>query len=267
MNIFEAFLVGLIQGITEFLPISSDGHLVLVPSLLNLTPPDLNLISIAHQGTLLAILAYFYRDLWQIGVATWEGVWQKRPFATTEARLGWYILVGTLPAATIGLLLKDFFERSFAEPQLAAFCLFITAGLLIAGEQLLSGNKKLSEMVWADAIIIGVLQVFALLPGLSRSGSTIAGGLWRGFDRGTAGRFSFLLGVPAIFGAGLLALLDLMAVGIPDGQLGVYVIAFLVSGITGYAAIHFLLTWLRRNNLYPFAVYCVVLAIVYLVIK
>lgn len=267
MSFIEAVLIGLIQGITEFLPISSDGHLVLIPSLFHLPAPNLNLISIVHQGTLLAILTYFYKDLWEIVVAVLKGLKEKRPFATPNSRLGWYIAVGTIPAVVVGLGFKDFFETTFTDPRIAAFCLFITAVLLIVGEQLRSGKKSLEQMTWTDAILVGCLQVIALLPGVSRSGSTIATGLWRGFDRATAGRFSFLLGVPAILGAGLLALVDLAEVGVAAGELPIYVVAFVVSAVSGYACIHFLLTWLRRHSLYPFAVYCVLMGAGYLLLK
>lgn len=258
MSIFEAIFVGIIQGITEFLPISSDGHLVLVPGVFHLQPPDLNLISIAHQGTLLAVLVYFRRDLWRILLAVLDGLRRRRPLATLDARLGWYIVAGTIPAVVVGFFLKDFFERAFTRPLIAALGLFVTATFLLVGERLLSGRKQLSQMGWLDAMIIGVMQIPALLPGVSRSGGTIAAGLWRGFDRPTAARFSFLLGVPAIAGAGVLAIFDLLEAPGLSAQIPLLVAAFLSALVVGYAAIAFLLSWLRRGSLYLFIYYCVI---------
>jgi undecaprenyl-diphosphatase len=266
MNLFEAIFLGIIQGITEFLPISSDGHLVLIPALFNLPEPDLNLVSIAHQGTLLAILVFFYRDLWQIFLAIIDGLRRRQPLATTESRLGWYILVATIPAGLIGILFKDFFEETYANPAIAAAFLFVTAAFLVIGERMLSGQKQLAQMSWLDALIIGVMQIPAILPGVSRSGGTIAAALARGFDRPTAARFSFLLGVPAIAGAGLLALIDLLQVGNLAEQLPFLLATFVTSAVVGYAAIYFLLSWLRQRSLYGFAVYCVALALLYFLV-
>lgn len=266
MNLFEAIFLGIIQGITEFLPISSDGHLVLIPALFNLPEPDLNLVSIAHQGTLLAILVFFYRDLWQIFLAVLEGVRQRQPLATTESRLGWYILLGSIPAGVIGILFKDFFEGTYANPAVAAVFLFVTATFLIIGERMLSGRKQLAEMSWQDALVIGVMQIPAILPGVSRSGGTISAALGRGYDRMTAARFSFLLGVPAIAGAGLLALIDLLQVDNLSDQIPFLLTTFVTSAVVGYAAIYFLLSWLRQRSLYTFAVYCVGLGLLYLLV-
>lgn len=266
MNLFEAIFLGLIQGATEFLPISSDGHLVLLPALFGLKPPDLNLISIAHQGTLLAILIYFRADIYQITFAVLDGLRWRQPLSTPESRLGWYIAVATLPAAIIGFLFKDFFEESLNHPTVAAFCLLLTAGLLVTGERLMSGRTSLSQMSWADALWVGLLQPLALLPGLSRSGTTIATAVWRGLDRPAAARFSFLLGIPAILGAGLLGFIDLLQAGNLADQAPAYFVTFLTSALVGYACIHFLLSWVRQHTLYPFAIYCTIFGLLYLML-
>jgi undecaprenyl-diphosphatase len=227
--------------------------------------PGLSLIAIAHQGTLLAVLVYFWRDLWRIFLGVVQGLRQREPLAGANSRLGWYIILGSVPAAVAGFLLEGFFEELFARPVFAAAFLLVTAALLFIGERLLTGNIEIDRMDGLDALAIGIFQMLALFPGISRSGSTITGGLWRGLDREAAARFSFLLGVPAIAGAGLLALLDIRDVGL-NGQLFVYLGTFLAAAITGFLSIHFLLSWLRQHSLYPFAVYCAAFGSLYLVL-
>ncbi|MFQ5437190.1 MAG: undecaprenyl-diphosphate phosphatase, partial [Anaerolineae bacterium] len=258
MSLFEAIILGIVQGATEFLPISSSGHLVLIPAWFGLTAPTLPVAAIMHEGTLLAVLIYFRRDVWQIVTAVLAGLRERRPLATPEAKLGWLIVFGSIPAAAAGLLLESFFEELFAAPVYAASFLLVTAVILVVGERLLSGQKSTEEMGWLDALIIGLFQMFAILPGISRSGSTITAGLWRGLNRETAARFSFLLGIPAILGAGLLAVSDLAAGGDLAGQVGILAAAFVAAAVTGYACIAFLLNWLRQHSLYLFAGYCVV---------
>jgi undecaprenyl-diphosphatase len=263
MSLLEAILIGIIQGATEFLPISSDGHLVLIPAVFGLSQPDLVLIGLVHAGTLVAIVGYFARDLWAIGRAWLAGLASRRPLATTDSRLGWFMLLGSLPAGIVGLALKDFFERQFQSPVVAAVGLLITAVFLVIGERLLRGTKTLDRLTAADTLIIDSLQVLALLPGVSRSGTTIAGGLWRELDRPTAARFSFLVGLPAIAGAGLLSIIDIFSAqgSLPAGH---YLAAFLAAAVTGYLCIAFLLSWVKRHSLYLFAAYCAVAGGLYL---
>jgi undecaprenyl-diphosphatase len=267
MTIIEAIILGIIQGATEFLPISSSGHLLLVPAIFNISEPDLNTTAIAHLGTLLAVIIYFRQDIWQSITAVLKGLAERRPFENDMSRLGWQILLGTIPAALAGLLFEETFDSIFGNPTIAAVALFGTAGLLIIGERLYSGTKPLAKLSWADAIIIGLFQLLALLPGISRSGSTITGGLARDLDRATAARFSFLLGIPAIAGAGLLALLDLF--GSPDvgDQLVVLGVTFVVAAVVGYLCIAFLLSWLRQHRLYPFAIYCAIFGALFLIFQ
>jgi undecaprenyl-diphosphatase len=263
MSLLEAILIGLIQGVTEFLPISSDGHLVLIPAIFNLAQPDLVLIGLVHAGTLLAIVTYFARDLWTIGRAVLAGVVERRPLADANSRLGWFMVLGSLPAIVVGLALKDFFERQFQSPTAAAAGLLVTAGFLVAGELLRRGSKTIERLAAVDVLFIGSFQVLALLPGVSRSGTTIAAGLWRGLDRQTAARFSFLVGLPAIAGAGLLAIIEIFSA---QGTLPYthYLAAFVTSAVVGYLCIAFLISWLKRHSLYPFAVYCAVVGLLYL---
>ena len=263
MSLLEAILIGIIQGATEFLPISSDGHLVLIPSILGLQQPDLVLIGLVHAGTLLAILSYFWRDIVAIIRAVLGGLARRDPFGTADARLGYLMVLGSVPAAIVGLLAMDFFERQFSSPVVAAVGLLVTAAFLVVGERLNRGTKTLDRLSWVDTLIIGSFQVLALLPGVSRSGTTIAAGLGRGLDRPTAARFSFLVGLPAIAGAGLLAILDIF-----DAQgslpLSHYAAAFVTAAVVGYLCIAFLLNWVKRHTLYAFAVYCAAFGLLYL---
>lgn len=267
MNLLEAIILGIIQGATEFLPVSSSGHLLLLPSLLNIPIPSLSVAAVVHEGTLLAVLIYFRQDLLQIAKAVWAGLMKRDPLASEESRLGWYIAIGSIPAAVAGLTLESSFERIFGTPSYAAVFLLGTAIILFVGERLLSGKKTVAEMGWSDALVIGIAQMMALLPGISRSGSTIAAGLWRGLDRTTAARYSFLLGVPAILGAGVLAAVDFAGMEDIASQLPLLLASFLSAAVTGYVCIHFLLSWLRQHTLYGFAAYCAVFGIVYLVIQ
>lgn len=259
MSIIEAIILGIIQGATEFLPISSSGHLVLLPEIFGWGAADLTLIGIVHLGTLLAILLYFWRDIWQIITAVLVGIRRRDLMGTTDARLGWLIVIGSIPAVIVGLLLQDFFEQVFAAPEAAAFFLLVTAVLLVVGERMLSGSKSAGQLNWKDAGIIGVFQSLALFPGLSRSGSTIVGGLLRGLDRPTATRFSFLLGIPAFLGAGLLSIKDVVTAPVMPYAASVYVAGFAAAAVVGYVCIYFLLRWVRTHSLYIFAIYCALL--------
>jgi undecaprenyl-diphosphatase len=263
-ELIQAIVLGLVQGATEFIPVSSSGHLVIVPWLLGWEHPSLLFDTVLHWGTLLAIALVFWRDFLAIIVAALRSIVQ-RSLADPNARLGWYIVVGSIPAALTGLLLKDQIEALFASPIAAGGFLLVTAALLIGSEQLArqsAWRKTAESLTWTDAIVIGLAQAIALAPGISRSGSTIAAGLARGMRRDAAARFSFLLGTPAFLGAGLLAIIDALAVDPTEvtAQLPMLAVGFLVSALSGYAAIRFLLAYLRSRTLYIFAIYCIVMA-------
>ncbi len=262
MTPLQALVLGILQGATEFLPVSSSGHLVLVPWLLNwhgVGESELAFDALVHWGTLLAVLAYFRRELWQIVWAVLDGIRRREPLGTIDARMGWYILVGSIPAALFGLLLEDWFEELFGRPDAAALLLFATAGLLFFAERYGAKKRELETMRWVDAILIGVAQALAILPGISRSGATIAAALKQGFKRADAARYSFLLGVPAVLGAGAIQLLKLLDAGDLSGQIDTLMIGFVSAALVGYLAIHSLLLFVRRRPLYLFSLYCVVL--------
>jgi undecaprenyl-diphosphatase len=265
-DIIQAIVLGIVQGITEFMPISSDGHLVIVPWLLGWEDQSLLFDTVLHWGTLISILLVFWGDLWAIFVATLSSI-RSRSLADPNARLGWLIVVGSIPAVVFGLFFKDLFEELSTNPLVAGIFLLVTAALL-AGSELLTRHRRpsreIENMSLGQVSLIGFAQVFALLPGLSRSGSTIATGLATGVRREAAARFSFLLGTPAFLGAALLLLVDALATdpAAVQAQLPMMLVGAVVSAIVGYIAIRGLLAYLRHHSLYLFAGYCLVMGLV-----
>ena len=260
MNLFQALILGLVQGVTEFIPISSSGHLVLVPWLLNWEKAPLAFDTTVHWGTLAAILAVFWRDLWGLFLAGLNSLLAvfipDCSYDQAQARLAWAIVLGSIPAAAAGFFLESFFEDLFGKPVAAASLLLVTASLLAFSEWVGRRERPLSDIGWLDALLIGLAQALAILPGISRSGATIATGLARGIQRQTAARFSFLLSAPVIIGAGLLKLFDLFQAGGLGELAGALIIGFVAAAISGYLCIRWLLNYLARRPLHIFAAYC-----------
>ena len=255
MTIWEAILLGIIQGATEFLPVSSSGHSVLVPLLFNLESPSLGAVAIAHLGTLFAVLLYFRADLRQLLLGSLQAVQKQTFMKSADFRLAVWIVIGTIPAVIVGYIFKDFFDGLSANPRVVAMFLLLTGAILLLGEYLLSGKKKIEDMGAVDAVWIGLLQALALFPGVSRSGSTIMAGLFRGLNRELATRYSFLLGIPAIAGGGLLSVIDLIQSN-DTTPVMIYLVVLIVSFIVGYACIVWLLNIVRKYSFNGFAVYC-----------
>jgi undecaprenyl-diphosphatase len=267
MNILQALILGIVQGATEFLPVSSSGHLVLVPWLLGWNDPgnawyldpgdgfQLSFDVVLHLGTACAILIYFWRDWLDLLRAIASAV-QARSLADPKARLALLIILGTIPGALAGYFLDDVVENTFSRPIAAAGFLLVTSMLLAASEWIGRRDRDLVHLTWIDALLIGFGQALALFPGISRSGATISAGLARGIKRAPAARFSFLLATPIIFGAGSLKMLDLIQAGGILSHTPVLVVGFVTAGIIGYLCIHLLLRYLQDRRLYPFAVYC-----------
>jgi undecaprenyl-diphosphatase len=254
MTFLQALVLGILQGATEFIPVSSSGHLVLVPWLLNWPEPGLAFDAIVHWGTLLAVLAIFWRDLARLLAAGMKSL-RIRSLADPDARLAWWIVIGTAPAAVIGYLFEDFFERLFGTPVAAALFLLVTGLILTASERLGTRTRDAKEMSWLHALWVGLAQAAAIAPGISRSGATIAAGLLAGVRRAAAARYSFLLSVPIILGAGLLSLLDLLGAGGLAVGWPLMLGGFVAAAASGYLCIRFLLRYLQRGRLYVFAVY------------
>lgn len=251
-------LLGAVQGLTEFVPISSKTHLVVVPALLGEESPSLAFIVMLHLGTLVALIAYFARDL--AGMA--RDVW--RP-GSEGRRLVGLLALGTVPAVVAGVLLEETFERLLSHPRPAALALLATAAILVGAEWAagtIGGRGRLarpmrSRVSLPDAVSVGLAQAVAFLPGVSRSGVTMATALGRGLGRETAARFSFLLAIPALAGANVLELPQVVRDGIGAPE----VAGFLASVGFGYASVAVLLRYLRRYNFLPFAAYCAVFAL------
>jgi undecaprenyl-diphosphatase len=260
--LWEALLLGIVQGLTEFLPISSSAHLTLLPWLLGWHAPLLNSLAFdvaLHLGTLLALLAYFWRDLLRLLAAGWGALGRGRPFGSADARLAWYLVLGTLPVVLVALLFGHRIETVFRAPQLIAACLIGMGLLMGVAERFSTRTKAIGEMTLLRALGIGAAQALALVPGVSRSGATLAAGMALGFRREDAARFSFLLAVPAVAGAFVLQVKALAAVGAEGGWVAMAVGVAASAGV-GALAIHGLLGFLRRYPVYVFIAYRCALA-------
>jgi undecaprenyl-diphosphatase len=270
MTIFQSILLGIVQGLTEFLPISSSAHLVIVPYLFNWEIPagQAFVFDVLIQvATLIAVFVYFWRDIVEIVKAVVQGLIHKAPFATAPARLGWLLLLATVPAGLFGLVLKDAVESAFGSPRITALFLFVTAGLLVIAERVGKRNRDLENLNWKDALWVGFFQAASVFPGISRSGATITGGMTRDFQRPPAARFSFLMSIPIMLAAGLLASVDMIKISNIEASLLVFIPGFIAAAVTGYLAIRWLLRYLIQHTLYDFAIYCAALGLITLVIS
>lgn len=270
MTFLQSLILGIVQGLTEYLPISSSAHLVLVPYLFNWSFPAAQIFPfdvLVQLGTLLAVILYFWKDLVSILKAFFKGLIDKEPFKDPQARLGWYLILATIPAALVGMLIKAQVEAAFSSPRLVAYFLFGTATLLILSDLVGKRTRQVEEMTWWDALWIGLFQAISVFPGISRSGATITGGMTHNFDRSNSARFSFLMSIPVMIGAGLVSIKDLVAVPDLAGFLPVLVVGFVAAMIVGYLSIHWLLSFIKRRKLWYFAVYCILLASTVLLIS
>jgi undecaprenyl-diphosphatase len=249
----QATALGVLQGLTEFLPISSSGHLVLGQIALGLKEPQVLFDVLLHVGTLAAVLAIYGKDAWRI-LRAWLLALFGRGDDPVSVRTGWLIILGTLPAAIIGLLFEDFIESIFGSPRTVSFALIATGALLFFTNSGAPGNRGEEEMTWRDALLIGVFQAIAIMPGISRSGSTIACALFLKIDREHAARFSFLLSIPAIGGAFILKARHLTEVTSPD--IFPFLIGMIAAAGSGVLALSWLVRLVRRGNLRGFAYYC-----------
>jgi len=207
------------------------------------------------------VLIYYRKDIIQIIKAVIIGIRAKKPFSSVESRVGWLTVLATIPAGIAGILLKDIISNAFSNPRLAAVALIITGVTLFISDKKGKQNRNLKHLNWKDASVMGLAQALAVFPGISRSGSTISGGLLRGLDRKTTGQFSFLMAIPIMSAAGVLSLIDLLSMPSTDGFLGILAIGFITSGIVGFFSIKWLLEYISKNDLTPFAIYCMVIGI------
>jgi undecaprenyl-diphosphatase len=265
VSVLEAIVLGIVQGLTEFLPISSTGHLRIVPAFLGWEDPGAAFTAVTQLGTMAAVLLYFRDDLLRISHA-WLRSLRDRPLRRElDARLGWYIVLGTIPIGIFGVLFKDQIETGARDLYLIGIALIVLGLVLLAAEKVGTRERSIEQIRTKDGFAIGLAQALALIPGVSRSGATITAGLFMGLDRPAAARFSFLLSVPAVVLSGLLELGTILSEDDEDGTgLLALVVATLMAFISGYAAIAWLLRFLSTHSTVIFVVYRVALGTVVL---
>jgi len=269
MTLFEAIILGIVQGLTEFLPISSTAHLRIVPALAGWQDPGAAFSAIVQIGTLAAVLIYFYKDIYSITRGVIDGLRSGRPFETQDSRMGWMIAAGTMPIVILGLLFKTEIETSLRSLYWISVALIVLALMLTLAEWLMKRRadkgmkaKTMNDIGWKEALLIGLAQSIALIPGSSRSGVTITGGLFLNLSRETAARFSFLLSLPAVFAAGIYQLYKTWASLMASGSdLLNLAVATLFAGIVGYASIAFLINYLKQHSTALFILYRIALGV------
>jgi undecaprenyl-diphosphatase len=259
VSLIEAIVLGIVQGLTEFLPISSTAHLRIVPAIFGWGDPGAGFTAVTQLGTMVAVLAYFRQDLWRIAGSWVTSLLPRRP-ADFDARLGWYIVVGTIPIVVFGVLFEREIETSARNLYLIGVTLIVLGLVLMLAERVGSHRRALESIRGREGVVVGLAQAAALIPGVSRSGATISAGLFLGLDRRAAARFSFLLSVPAVILSGLFQFLSIVQEGFADsgGVVGLTV-ATLLAFVVGYASIAFLLSWLTSHSTAIFVVYRVAL--------
>jgi undecaprenyl-diphosphatase len=268
MTLLQAICYGIIQGVTEFLPISSSGHLILIPNLLGWKIPANETFAydvFLQAATLLAVISVFSRDLLSVVRAFWQGLFHKSNDAA-DLKLGFYIILATIPAGLVGMIFNGFFEQVFNNPKVTAYLLCITAILLVVAERVGGRNRSLVDTNWKDALWVGIFQIFALFPGISRSGATITGGMLRDLDRNSSARFSFLISVPIMIAAGINGLFKLIALPNTTSSFLIFMVGAATAAIVGYISIKWLLNFLAKRSLYTFAIYCILFAVINLIV-
>jgi len=264
LSVFQAILLGIVQGATEFIPVSSSGHLVLVPWLLGWDPPGLAFTVVVHFGTVFGVLAYFWVEWIEMASAGLR--WLRTRSVEQPLRLLLLILLGCIPAGVLGLLFHDFFEALFTQPLLTALMLLVTAALLTLGERVGRQQRDIAAMTWVDSLWIGLAQAIAIIPGISRSGATITGGRLQHLKREDAARFSFMLSTPLIVAAGVLQVINLIEAGMDLVQVLPLAAGFVSALASSYLVIRWLLKFLRTRSMVVFAIYCVVVSLTSIVV-
>lgn len=260
MSLLEAVVLGLVQGLTEFLPISSTAHLRIVPELFGWRDPGAAFSAVIQLGTVAAVVIYFRKDLVRLVSAFFRGLVNRAPFATLDSRLAWFVLIGTLPIGIVGLLAKPLIETQLRSLYVISGALIVLAVILFWVERKASHARTLEQMTLTDGVMIGLWQALALVPGASRSGTTLTGGLALGLRREDAARYSFLLSIPATTLAGVFELKHLLEAGNKPPALALWV-GTIVAFISGMAAIAGLLRYLRSNTTMVFVGYRILLGI------
>ncbi len=278
MHILSAIVLGIVQGATEFLPVSSSAHLILVPWVLGWEPHGLVFDVALHLGTSAAVLLYFWREWVDLGRELFRGAVERAPFGNDQRRMAWFLAIGTIPAMIAGLAMEDYVETHLRSPLIPAVTLVIFALVLFLAERKGKQNRNLKELAWADCLWIGASQALALIPGVSRSGITISTALIRDVNRAAAARFSFLLSTPIIVGAGILQGWHLgkevlrsggsaagNGAGPVEFQWIVLAVGLITAAVTGFLCIRYFLRYLQTHTFTPFVVYRIILAALILV--
>ena len=257
-DLFKAVALGTLQGLTEFLPISSSAHLRIFPELFGWGDPGAAFTAVIQIGTELAVLIYFRKDIWRIGSAWARSLFRPEYRGHLDSRMGWFIIIGSLPIVVLGVLLKDVIERDFRNLWIIGTTLIVLGIILGIADRFSSDDKQIKHLSLRDAVLMGAAQACALVPGVSRSGATISMGRFLGYEREAATRYAFLLAIPAVVGAGLFELKE-----IPHGDnaygWGPTIVATVVSFVVGYAAIAWLLRYVSTHSYTPFVLYRVAL--------
>ena len=264
MNALQAIVEGVVQGLTEFLPISSTAHLRIVPALFGWEDPGAAFTAVVQLGTMAAVLLYFRADLWRIVRAWLGGLRDPEQRRTLDSRLGWYIILGTVPIAVLGLAFKDPIENQFRNLYLIGAALIVFGLVMAFIDQTSKRTREIDSLNARDGAFVGFAQALALVPGVSRSGATICAGLLRGLDRAAAARYSFLLSVPAVVLSGLFELRHVGGEG--TAPAGATILSVLIAFVTGYASIAFLLRYLARHTLGVFVAYRVIVGTLVIVL-
>ena len=264
-DLLKAVVLGILQGLTEFLPISSSAHLRIFPELFGWGDPGAAFTAVIQIGTELAVLIYFRHDIWRIGTTWLKSLYRPEFRGHLDSRMGWFIIIGSLPIVVLGILLKDVIERDFRNLWIIGTTLIVLGIILGVADKLSADDKKIKELSLRDAVLMGAAQAMALVPGVSRSGATISMGRILGYEREAATRYAFLLAIPAVVGAGLFELQE-----IPHGEntygWGPTLVATVVSFVVGYAAIAWLLRYVSTRSYLPFVVYRIGLGTMVLVL-
>ena len=264
-DLVRAVVLGLIQGLTEFLPISSSAHLRIFPELFGWGDPGAAFTAVIQIGTELAVLIYFRKDIWRIASTWLRSLVQPAYRGHIDARMGWFIIIGSLPIVILGVLLKDVIERDFRSLWLIGTTLIVGGLVLGLADRVGSTDKTVKELTLAQAVLMGLAQACALIPGVSRSGATLSMGRFLGFDRESATRYAFLLAIPAVVGAGVFELPEISSGDNAYGW-GPTIVATVVSFVVGYAAIAWLLRYVTTRSYAPFVIYRVALGAATLVL-
>ena len=268
LELIQAILLGVVQGLTEFLPVSSSGHLLLGQFFFGLNQDRFGLsFDVAmHMGTLLAVVSYFWRDLIRMARAFFRSFYYRDLENDPDQRLAYLVIASTVPAAVIGSLFEEFFEETVRSPWVVVVNFIVVGVLFIVGETVGTRTRRASKLGFGEAVGIGLAQATALVPGVSRSGATITLGLFLGLRREEAAKFSFLMSVPIIAGAGSLKLVEVISAGMDGRQVLLFVVGFVASAGVGYVTIRFLLNYLTEHSLRAFAYYRFAVAAVVVVL-